>query len=131
MPALVHTREPASVSWPALLSRGAGLYALPHTPRAAVSTSPNRGYCDPAEIAALLQRWQGVSFFAAPTMVTRLIDSPQFAAADHANLKTIIYGGGPMYVADLKRALDLLGPRLSQVYGQGEAPMTITGLSTA
>ena len=46
-------------------------------------------------------------------------------------LKTIIYGGGPMYVADLKRALDLLGPRLSQIYGQGEAPMTITGLSKA
>jgi long-chain acyl-CoA synthetase len=64
-------------------------------------------------------------------MVTRLIDSPVFAAADHANLKTIIYGGGPMYVADLKRALALLGPRLAQIYGQGEAPMTITGLSKA
>jgi long-chain acyl-CoA synthetase len=36
-----------------------------------------------------------------------------------------------MYVADLKRALDLLGPRLCQIYGQGEAPMTITGLSKA
>jgi len=48
--------------------------------------------------------------------------------ADHGNLKTIIYGGGPMYVADLKRALALVGPRLSQIYGQGEAPMTITGL---
>ncbi len=86
---------------------------------------------DPAEIATLLQRWRGVSFFAAPTMATRLIDNPGFAAADHANLKTIIYGGGPMYVADLKRALALLGPRLSQIYGQGEAPMTITGLSKA
>ena len=113
------------------LSHGAGCYGLPHIARGAVSIIPESGHFDPAEIAWLLRRWQGVSFFAAPTMVTRLIDSPVFAAADHAALKTIIYGGGPMYVADLKRALALLGPRLSQIYGQGEAPMTITGLSKA
>ena len=34
-----------------------------------------------------------------------------------------------MYVADLKRALDLLGNKLCQLYGQGESPMTITHLS--
>jgi acyl-CoA synthetase (AMP-forming)/AMP-acid ligase II len=36
-----------------------------------------------------------------------------------------------MYVADLKKALALFGPKLYQVYGQGESPMTITGLSKA
>ena len=36
-----------------------------------------------------------------------------------------------MYVADCKKALDVLGPKLVQIYGQGEAPMTITGLSRA
>ena len=34
-----------------------------------------------------------------------------------------------MYVADLERALQILGPRLYQLYGQGESPMTIAGLS--
>ena len=34
-----------------------------------------------------------------------------------------------MYVEDLKRALDCLGPKLVQIYGQGESPMTITSLS--
>jgi acyl-CoA synthetase (AMP-forming)/AMP-acid ligase II len=34
-------------------------------------------------------------------------------------------------VADLKRALDLFGPKLYQLYGQGESPMTITGLDKA
>jgi acyl-CoA synthetase (AMP-forming)/AMP-acid ligase II len=33
-----------------------------------------------------------------------------------------------MYLADLKRALALFGPKLYQLYGQGESPMTITGL---
>jgi acyl-CoA synthetase (AMP-forming)/AMP-acid ligase II len=36
-----------------------------------------------------------------------------------------------MYVSDLKRALAMMGPRLYQLYGQGEAPMTITGLTKA
>lgn len=34
---------------------------------------------------------------------------------------TIIYGGGPMYLADITRALDVLGPRFVQIYGQGES----------
>ena len=62
-------------------------------------------------------------------MLTRLVHAPQMAGADLANLKTIYYGGGPMYVADLEKALQLFGPRLYQLFGQGEAPMTITGLS--
>jgi long-chain acyl-CoA synthetase len=113
------------------LSHGAGLYGLPHVAKAANSIIPESGHFDPAEIAGLVGAYGGVSFFAAPTMVTRLVAHPGFAGADHRGLKTIVYGGAPMYVADLERALDLLGPRLVQIYGQGEAPMTITGLSKA
>jgi long-chain acyl-CoA synthetase len=36
-----------------------------------------------------------------------------------------------MYLADLEDALALFGPRLAQIYGQGETPMTITALSKA
>ena len=32
-----------------------------------------------------------------------------------------------MYLADLEVALGAFGPRLAQIYGQGETPMTITG----
>jgi acyl-CoA synthetase (AMP-forming)/AMP-acid ligase II len=41
----------------------------------------------------------------------------------------LYYGGAPMYVSDLVRALDVFGPRLAQLFGQGESPMTITVLS--
>jgi long-chain acyl-CoA synthetase len=34
-----------------------------------------------------------------------------------------------MYLADLEDALEVFGPRLAQIYGQGETPMTITALS--
>ena len=95
----------------------------------AVSVVPQSGGVDGAEIAALLQRWPGMSLFAAPTMVKRLAGDTAIAGADLGHLKTIIYGGAPMYLADLEQALDIFGPRLAQIYGQGETPMTITALS--
>jgi long-chain acyl-CoA synthetase len=44
------------------------------------------------------------------------------------NIRTIIWGGAPMYVADTIAALDRFGPCFAQIYGQGESPMTITTL---
>lgn len=111
------------------LSHGGGLYGLSHVARGAVSVIPDSGGADGDEVAALLQRWSGVSLFAAPTMVKRLAGHPAVAAADLSRLKTIIYGGAPMYMADLEQALEVFGPRLDQIYGQGETPMTITALS--
>jgi long-chain acyl-CoA synthetase len=111
---------------PAPLSHGSGLYGLPHFAAGAVNVIPESGHFEPAEIFELLDHWSGVSFFAAPTMLVRLLASP--AARAPRNLKCIVYGGAPMYVADSLRAIELFGPRLYQLYGQGESPMTITGL---
>jgi long-chain acyl-CoA synthetase len=108
------------------LSHGSGCYGLPHIAAGAVNVIPESGHFEPAEIFDLLEHWQNVSFFAAPTMIVRLLASP--AARPPRNLKTISYGGAPMYVADCLRAIELFGPRLYQLLGQGEAPMTITGL---
>jgi long-chain acyl-CoA synthetase len=109
------------------LSHGAGLYALPHLLRGGHQiVFP---HFDVDAILDALQRYSRVSMFAAPTMLTRLVHAPAVAAADLRNLRTIFYGGGPMYVADLERALQIFGPRLYQLYGQGESPMTITGLT--
>ncbi len=113
------------------MSHGSGLYILPHVAAAAKHVVPASGHFDPAEVFDLVQVHRGVTMFAAPTMVIRLVESPRSAGARLENLKTIVYGGGPMYVADCTRALDRLGQRLAQIYGQGESPMTITALSKA
>jgi len=108
------------------VSHGAGLYALPFLLKGAQQiVLPHFGV---GEILDAIRRHERVSFFAAPTMLTRLVHAPEVPGADLANLRTIYYGGGPMYVADLEKALQLFGPRLYQLYGQGESPMTITGL---
>ncbi len=108
------------------LSHGSGCYGLPHIAAGALNIIPESGHFEPAEIFELLEHWPNVSFFAAPTMIVRLLACP--AARAPRNLKTITYGGAPMYVADCLRAIELFGPRLYQLLGQGEAPMTITGL---
>jgi long-chain acyl-CoA synthetase len=109
------------------VSHGAGLYSLAFLLKGAHQLV--LPHFDVPAIIDVVQRHRQVSLFAAPTMLTRLVHAPEVAAADLANLRTIYYGGGPMYVADLERALKVFGPRLYQLYGQGESPMTITGLS--
>jgi len=129
-----------SVLHAAPLSHGSGLYGLPHIAKGAVSVFPRSGALDGAELLELLAHWPGMSFFAAPIMVRRLAHDPALAAAGSeglagmagmAGLKTIIYGGAPMYLPDLEAALETFGPRLAQIYGQGETPMTITALTLA
>jgi long-chain acyl-CoA synthetase len=116
---------------PAPLSHGSGLYLLPHVAGGAVSVVPESGGFDAAEICALLSTWERAAFFAAPTMVKRLVAAREIGDAPLTRLKCIVYGGGPMYVADARAAFAALGPRLAQIYGQGESPMTITAMNRA
>jgi long-chain acyl-CoA synthetase len=110
------------------MSHGSGLYTLPHVARGANNIIPDSGAFDVAETLELISHWPGCTFFFAPTMVTRLINAPGVAEAETGNLKTIVYGGAPMYLTDTLKALELFGEKLVQIYGQGESPMTISGL---
>ena len=111
------------------LSHGSGLYSMAHVCRMALNIVPESGGFDSEEVMRAFGHWPGISMFAAPTMIRRLIDCP--ANADLANIRTIIWGGAPMHVADILRALDRFGPCFAQIYGQGESPMTISFLSKA
>jgi long-chain acyl-CoA synthetase len=111
------------------LSHGSGLYALAHLAKGSHNVITASTSFAPGDMFEMIERHENVSFFAAPTMLARMLDDGSAPLAQLASLKTIIYGGGPMYVSNLERALRLFGPRLYQVYGQGESPMTITGLS--
>src|SRR4051795_3260738 len=116
-----------SVLHAAPMSHGSGLYMMAHVARMAVNVVPESGSFEPDEIFRLFANWRNMSMFAAPTMVKRLVDYG--GDADPVNIRTIVWGGAPMYVEDALKALDRFGPRLAQIYGQGEAPMTITTLS--
>lgn len=117
--------EHSSLVHGAPMSHGSGLYVPPYVARGARQVVPASGTFDPAEFLDLCGTHPGCSAFLAPTMVARLVHTGRTRPA---NLRTIVYGGGPMYVESLKKAMAAFGPVFVQLYGQGEAPMTITGL---
>jgi len=126
--------DPAdAMVYAAPMSHGCGLYAIPHLMAGARHVVPASGGVDPAELFDLGRAIGPLSTFAAPTIVKRLVDhaEAQGLAPDAvaASFKTIVYGGAPMYVADIQRALRIMGPRFVQIYGQGETPMVATALS--
>jgi acyl-CoA synthetase (AMP-forming)/AMP-acid ligase II len=113
------------------MSHGSGLYILPYIARGARQVVPASGGYDPLEFLGLCDCHPGCGAFLAPTMLKRLRVGLQSCGQRPHNLRNIVYGGGPMYLGELKLALDVFGPIFCQLYGQGEAPMTITGLCRA
>ena len=110
------------------MSHGSGLYIPPYVLRGARQVIPESAAFEPDEFLDLCEHHPGCSAFLAPTMVQRLV---QTGRPRPDNLRTVVYGGGPMYVDSLKKAMAAFGPIFVQLYGQGEAPMTITGLRRA
>ncbi len=111
------------------LSHGSGLYNFAHLQAGVAQVVPESGGFDAGEVLGLCRQHRGVAMFAAPTIVKRLTEHAMRHGANAPGLKTIVYGGGPMYVADLKLSLQTFGDKFVQIYGQGESPMTITVLA--
>jgi long-chain acyl-CoA synthetase len=109
------------------MSHGSGLYMMAHVARLGVNVVPESSTFEAEEVFRLIDAWPGTSMFAAPTMVKQLVECPAPCNPDH--IRTIIWGGAPMYIADALQAIERFGPRFAQIYGQGESPMTITTLS--
>ncbi|MDO9316259.1 MAG: AMP-binding protein [Burkholderiaceae bacterium] len=124
--------ENASQIHVAPMSHGSGLYILPSVARGARQVVPASGGFDPVEFLDLCDQHPSCGSFLAPTMVQRLrltVEAGHRPAPK--NLRCIVYGGGPMYVDELRKSTEALGPVFAQIYGQGESPMTITGLDRA
>lgn len=64
--------------------------------------------------------------FLAPTMIVRLLEADP--AIRTPELRAIVYGGAPIHLEHLRAALRRFGAVLTQLYGQGESPMTISYL---
>lgn len=130
----VHEHD--SILHAAPMSHGSGMYMIPFTMRGACQIIPASGGFDEAEIATICANRNGISFFAAPTMVHRLLQyfqKPENAEQTPgllAGLKLIVYGGGTMLLETARQARAVFGTRLAQIYGQAECPMTISRLQS-
>ncbi|AHM03138.1 Long-chain-fatty-acid--CoA ligase [Roseibacterium elongatum DSM 19469] len=124
------TAEDAAL-YAAPMSHGAGIYAPIHVRMGARHIVPPSGGYDAGEVLALSAAHGPTSMFMAPTMVRRLTDAAKALSLRGDGIRTIVYGGGPMYSADIEEAVDWFGPKFVQIYGQGECPMAISALSRA
>jgi len=121
--------EDDTAIYAAPMSHGAGLYNMVHVLAGARHVCPVSGGFDEAEILDLARHFTHVHLFAAPTMVKRLTQVAKATGEGGQGLRSVVYGGGPMYLADIVEAVDHFGPVFVQIYGQGECPMGITALS--
>jgi long-chain acyl-CoA synthetase len=113
------------------MSHGAGIYSVAFILHGSGHVFPISARFDAAETCDLARSLGRVSLFAAPTIVNRLaahVTTSGSPVKGTAAFRTIVYGGGPMYVEDLVRAREAMGDCFAQMYGQGESPMTITTL---
>ena len=111
------------------LSHGSGLYVLALVLQRGLNIVAESKSFDPDEIARIFKTRAGTSMFLAPTMLNRLAATAPDFPPDH--IRTLVTGGGPLHVADAVKALDRFGPRIVQIYAQGETPMTGTVLTKA
>lgn len=110
------------------LSHGSGLYGLPNIGKGATNVILASKSFDPELVCRTIETHRVTNMFAAPTMIRMLIDHPAVDRCDVSSLRSLNYGGAPMLVEDLKKAIEKLGPCLVQLFGQGESPMTISYL---
>ena len=74
---------------------------------------------DPAAVVRWLQSGEITSVFLVPTMINRILDIPGVDGHDYSNLKSIVYGGGPITPMLLRRALEVFNCDFIQTFAAG------------
>lgn len=112
------------------LSHGSGIVALPTIARGATNIILDALSFSPELLFDMIER-QKVSHiaFLAPTQIVAILDKFDPQRHDLSTLRAVCYGGAPIYLEHLKAAIKAFGPIFAQIYGQGEAPITVTGLT--
>jgi acyl-CoA synthetase (AMP-forming)/AMP-acid ligase II len=110
----------------ASLTHGSGYNALAYTMKGCAQVLLSPIGFEVEKFLDFVARYKVNALFTVPTMIKMIVDHPAARDADLSSLRWVMYGGAPMYVEDLKKALDLMGPVFVQIYGQTESPMTGT-----
>ena len=113
------------------LTHGSGLVLLACVARGARNVIYPGASFDGAEVLELIRREGATSVaFVAPTQIV-VLNRAGRQDGGPLPLESVCYGGGPMFTEDLREAIELFGPVFVQIYGQGEAPMTISVLAAS
>ena len=84
---------------------------------------------EPEAVLAAIEKYRITATMLVPTMLYALLDHPKFDDYDLSSLETVFYGASAISPSRLAEAIDRIGPKFFQFYGQAECPMTIAVLS--
>ena len=84
---------------------------------------------EPREWMTLVQEQHVSRALLVPTMLKQLLDHPEFGRYDLSSLKVVTYGGAPMPVSLIERAISTLGGvQFLNAFGQTETGSTIAAV---
>jgi fatty-acyl-CoA synthase len=109
------------------LSHGAGYFVLPYLLSGGGVYVMER--FDAEEAVWAIGQSGVTTLKVVPAMLPPFLEA--HAAGGSKRYRTVIYGAAPIPAPVLEDALERLGPVLVQIYGQSEAPMTLTCLHEA
>lgn len=108
------------------LYHGAGWYVLPAWIRGATQYLIPTATADVALDA--IEQYKITVIKTIPTVLLRLLDSPDIKKRDLRSVRTLVYGAEAMRTERLKEAMGMFGPIFVQAYGQMEAAAAICSL---
>ncbi len=86
---------------------------------------------DAGAILAAIERQRATLLFAPPTVIYNMLAHADLARHDYSSLQYFLYGAAPMSADKLRRAMQVFGPVMAQIYSQAEATMALTFLLPA
>ena len=122
------SQEPAVHLVAAPMTHAAGVVALMMMVNA--TTNVILPSADATSILEAIQKHRITHLYLPPTVVYNLLAHPRVRQYDYSSLRCMVLAAAPIAPGKLREAMAVFGPVICQSFGQAEAPMFITFLST-
>lgn len=111
------------------MTHAAGLLMLLMLPGAGTSVILKTP--DPLTILESIERHRITHLYVPPTLLYMMLAHPRVREFDYSSLRYMVLAAAPVAPSKLREAIEVFGPVMCQSFGQAEAPMFMTFLSTA
>jgi acyl-CoA synthetase (AMP-forming)/AMP-acid ligase II len=101
------------------MTHGSGVLTLAASARGGTIAIIDRA--EPAAVLDAIERYDVTELFLPPTVIYRLLEVPGVEERSLPSLRYLIYAAAPMSTEKLRRALNVFGPVMTELYGQVEA----------
>jgi acyl-CoA synthetase (AMP-forming)/AMP-acid ligase II len=108
------------------MTHTAGLLSLAATARGGTVVMLPKAH--PQAVLDAIEQYSVTDLFLPPTVIYRLLEVLKEQPRDLSSLHYLIYGAAPMSVEKLRQALTAIGPVMMELYGQMEAPASVSFL---